>query len=167
MCGGGGGIKFQKQSLSPPEIKDQAAEGESGRQVLALLTMCNLRATLSGRRRSQLAQVAPGQPYLAVTLVMEVRLRGIMIKSKTGMPWCVGHVGHEGNVEPCGVCVCVGLKGQVWTRHQAPTAPATRPSSLTQFHLYACLRDSPIQFIFLTSVWGGGGGCRAKRARGC
>ena len=47
-----------------------------------------------------------------------------------------------------------GLQGQVWTCHQAPTAPATRPSLPTQFHLCACLRDSSIQFISLTSANG-------------
>ena len=44
-----------------------------------------------------------------------------------------------------------GLKGQVWTRHEAPAAPASRPSLPSQFHRCSCLSASSIQFRSLTS----------------
>ena len=34
-----------------------------------------------------------------------------------------------------------GLKSQVWTRHEAPAAPATRPSLPTPFHSCSCLQQ--------------------------
>ena len=46
-------------------------------------------------------------------------------------------------------------KGQVWTRHLAPAAPASQPSLPTQFHDCACHTDSALQFL------GGGGGLGA------
>ena len=59
-----------------------------------------------------------------------------------------GHFGLEG-----------ASIGQVWTRHLAPAAPASRPSSPSQFHDCACHSDSALQF------WrgrGGGGGSRPQ-----
>ena len=49
-----------------------------------------------------------------------------------------------------------GSIGQVWTRHLAPAAPASRPSLPTQFHDCACHTDSALQFLSLL-VWGEGG----------
>ena len=54
--------------------------------------------------------------------------------------------------------------GQVWTRHLAPAAPASRPSLPTQFLDCACHADSALQFVSLPSaalvVGGrGAGGC--------
>ena len=43
-------------------------------------------------------------------------------------------------------------KGQVWTRHLAPAAPASRPSLPTQFHDCACHADSALQFLSLPSA---------------
>ena len=42
--------------------------------------------------------------------------------------------------------------GQVWTRHLAPAAPASRPSLPTQFHDCACHADSALQFLSLPSA---------------
>ena len=36
--------------------------------------------------------------------------------------------------------------GQVWTRHLAPAAPASQPSSPSQFHDCACHADSALPF---------------------
>ena len=46
--------------------------------------------------------------------------------------------------------------GQVWTRHLAPAAPASRPSLPTQFHDCACHADSALQFLSLPSALNGG-----------
>ena len=46
-------------------------------------------------------------------------------------------------------------KGQVWTRHLAPAAPASRPSLPTQFHDCACHSDSAMQFLSLPSALNG------------
>ena len=45
--------------------------------------------------------------------------------------------------------------GQVWTRHLAPAAPASRPSLPTQFHDCACHADSALQFLSLPSALNG------------
>ena len=45
--------------------------------------------------------------------------------------------------------------GQVWTRHLAPAAPASRPSSPSQFHDCACHSDSALQFLSLPSALNG------------
>ena len=34
-----------------------------------------------------------------------------------------------------------GLKGQVWTRHEAPAAPASQALLPTQFHTCSCLQQ--------------------------
>ena len=45
--------------------------------------------------------------------------------------------------------------GQVWTRHLAPAAPASRPSSPSQFHDCPCHADSALQFVpSLVPGWG-------------
>ena len=45
--------------------------------------------------------------------------------------------------------------GQVWTRHLAPAAPASRPSSPSQFHDCPCHADSALQFVpSLVLGWG-------------
>ena len=45
--------------------------------------------------------------------------------------------------------------GQVWTRHLAPAAPASRPSLPTQFHDCSCHADSALQFVpSLLPGWG-------------
>ena len=45
--------------------------------------------------------------------------------------------------------------GQVWTRHLAPAAPASRPSSPSQFHGCLCHADSALQFVpSLVPGWG-------------
>ena len=45
--------------------------------------------------------------------------------------------------------------GQVWTCHLAPAAPASRPSSPTQFHDCSCHADSALQFVpSLLPGWG-------------
>ena len=45
--------------------------------------------------------------------------------------------------------------GQVWTRHLAPAAPASRPSSPSQFHACPCHADSALQFVpSLVPGWG-------------
>ena len=45
--------------------------------------------------------------------------------------------------------------GQVWTRHLAPAAPASRPSLPTQFHDCSCHADSVLQFFpSLLPEWG-------------
>ena len=45
--------------------------------------------------------------------------------------------------------------GQVWTRHLAPAAPASRPSSPSQFHDCLCHADSALQFVpSLLPRWG-------------
>ena len=74
---------------------------------------------------------------------------------------------------PCGVrrhLVEGGASiGQVWTRHLAPAAPASRPSSPSQFHDCPCHADSALQFVpslvpgwgksrAASTVEGGGGG---------
>ena len=45
--------------------------------------------------------------------------------------------------------------GQVWTRHLAPAAPASRPSLPTQFLDCACHSDSAMQFLSLSSALNG------------
>ena len=50
---------------------------------------------------------------------------------------------------------CWASIGQVWTRHLAPAAPASRPSLPTQFHDCSCHADSALQFV-PGSVGGGG-----------
>ena len=45
--------------------------------------------------------------------------------------------------------------GQVWTRHLAPAAPASRPSLPTQFHDCACHSDSAMLFLSLPSALNG------------
>ena len=45
--------------------------------------------------------------------------------------------------------------GQVWTRHLAPAAPASRPSSPSQFLDCACHADSAMQFLSLPSALNG------------
>ena len=45
--------------------------------------------------------------------------------------------------------------GQVWTRHLAPAAPASRPSLPTQCHDCACHADSALQFLSLPSALNG------------
>ena len=47
------------------------------------------------------------------------------------------------------------LIGQVWTRHLAPAAPASRPSLPTQFLDCACHSDSALQFLSLPSALNG------------
>ena len=45
--------------------------------------------------------------------------------------------------------------GQVWTRHLAPAAPASRPSSPSQFHDCPCHADTALQFVpSLVPGWG-------------
>ena len=45
--------------------------------------------------------------------------------------------------------------GHVWTRHLAPAAPASRPSSPSQFHDCPCHADSALQFLpSLVPGWG-------------
>ena len=59
-----------------------------------------------------------------------------------------------------GVCVLSNSPprasiGQVWTRHLAPAAPASRPSSPSQFHDCSCHADSALQFVpSLLPGWG-------------
>ena len=69
---------------------------------------------------------------------------------------CGGVVGHS---------IRGASIGQVWTRHLAPAAPASRPSLPTQFHDCSCHADSVLQFFpSLLPEWGsmgidqGGGG---------
>ena len=45
--------------------------------------------------------------------------------------------------------------GQVWTRHLAPAAPASRPSSPTQFHECSCHADSALHFCPFPPPWMG------------
>ena len=66
--------------------------------------------------------------------------------------WGVGGGGffHRGREAGQGASI-----GQVWTRHLAPAAPASRPSSPTQFHVCPCHADSALQFVpSLLPGWG-------------
>ena len=66
-------------------------------------------------------------------------------------PRSPGPLGH-------GVPVSGASIGQVWTRHLAPAAPASRPSSPSQFLDCACHSDSALQFLSLPSALNGVGG---------
>ena len=63
----------------------------------------------------------------------------------------------ERHVSTLGQTVFMGLAsiGQVWTRHLAPAAPASRPSSPSQCHDCPCHADSALQFVpSLVPGWG-------------
>ena len=100
------------------------------------------------------------RPSAAAACDTEVEFVAAARRGYSGPPRCgEKHRGATPEAQPQAVDIAVGEKrasiGQVWTRHLAPAAPASRPSSPSQFHDCPCHADSALQFVpSLVPGWG-------------